>query len=744
MIRFTVQFTSLLLLIVGLLVVVRAESPRVLSHGQLPQDKRLGPLTDLYKNYFGCTPPSTRELWNERANRLRRQTRVACGLWPMPTRTPANPVVHGKVDRDDYTVEKVYFESFPGHFVTGNLYRPKHYDGKRPGILSPHGHWENGRFYDRGAEANREDLIKGHERFELSGRYPLQARCVQLARMGCVVFHYDMVGFADSVQLEHRAGVREAMNTAENWGYFSVQAELRLQGILGLQTYNSVRALDWLSNLDDVDPERIGVTGASGGGTQTFLLTAIDSRPAAAFPAVMVSTGMQGGCSCENACYLRVGTGNIELAGLTAPRPLGMTGADDWTKEITTKGLPELKAIYSLFGAEDQVMARALVQFPHNYNYVSRAVMYPWFNQHLKLGWEEPIVEADFTPLSQQEMTVWNQQHPQPAGGADYERSLLRWITADSNQTMAALVPTDKASWAEYRKIIGGAWDILIGRSLPQQGAVKAIRPREKNHNDWTRTTFLLSHAAQGEEVPALMLMPNPWNKQVVIWSDQRGKQGLFTSPGTPRPAVRKLLSAGTAVLGLDLLGQGEFTPNGQPSTKQRLQTLDEQPWKDYVAFPWSKFAGFTFGYNHSLFSQRVHDILSAIAFARDLAPDKVRIALVGLGGAGHWVTAAHTQAGTFVERAAIDTQGFRFASVEAFDDPDFVPGAVKYLDLPGLIALSAPGKLWLTDAGNDLRVIRQAYQAAGSIDQLTLAKGSLSEHEMAIAEWLLGPSTSR
>ena len=135
----------------------------------------------------------------------------------------------------------------------------------------------------------------------------------QLAKMGFVVFHYDMVGRADSQAIPHATG------------FADVAAELHLHNFMGLQTWNSVRSLDFLSSLPDVDPTHIGVTGASGGGTQTFILGAIDDRPAVAFPAVMVSTAMQGGCICENCSYLRVGTGNIELAGLFAPKPLGMS-----------------------------------------------------------------------------------------------------------------------------------------------------------------------------------------------------------------------------------------------------------------------------------------------------------------------------------------------------------------------------------------------------------------------------------
>jgi dienelactone hydrolase len=630
----------------------------------------------------------------------------------MPAKTPDRAVIHGKVDRDGYTVEKVFLESYPGHFVTGSLFRPKGRSGKLPGVLCPHGHWANGRFYEANAKEHRLALTRGEERFDMSGRYPLQARCVTLARMGCVVFHYDMVGYADSVQLKHGPGFRPEMSTPQSWGYFSPQAESRLQSMMGLQTYNSIRALDWLSSLPDVDPTRIGVTGASGGGTQTFILSAIDERPAVPFPAVMVGTEMQGGCTCENCCLLRVGTGNVEISALIAPRPLGMTAADDWTKEIATKGLPELKQHYRLFGKEDLVMAKPLVQFPHNYNYVSRAVMYLWMNKHLGLGLAEPIVEEDFKPLSKAEMSVWDDEHRKPRGGEEYERSLVRWISEDSQRQMEALVPRDAASLAEYRRVVGGAVDAMIGRGLPPAKWVQGDPFQVEEAGDWQMIKCLLRYAHEGEQIPAIFLAPKKATKAAVVWVDKNGKQGLFDGPesATPNAQVRNLLAAGIVVLGIDLAGQGETTPDGKPLAKARLNRQNG----------WDRYLGYTLGYNHSLFAQRVHDILTAVAYLKQ-TPASQKIGLVGLGGAGHWVAAARAQAGAAVDVAVVDTAGFRFAKIAALDDPDLLPGGAKYLDLPGILALSAPHRLIvLGEKGQTPPVVSAAYQAAGQPDAVS------------------------
>ena len=134
-------------------------------------DVRLQPLKDL-NGYFPFTPPPSLSEWDLRREYVRRQILVSQGLWPMPSKTPLNAVIHGKIERDEYTVEKVYFESAPGFFVTGNLYRPKNIKGKAPAVMFAHGHWANGRFMDLGAGsgATKEQIAIKAEELECAAR----------------------------------------------------------------------------------------------------------------------------------------------------------------------------------------------------------------------------------------------------------------------------------------------------------------------------------------------------------------------------------------------------------------------------------------------------------------------------------------------------------------------------------------------------------------------------------------------
>jgi dienelactone hydrolase len=675
------------------------------------KDVRLGPPKDL-NGYFPFDPPATKEGWNDRSAKVRTQLLVSTGLWPMPEKTPLNAVIYGKIERDGYTVEKVYFASMPSHYVSGNLYRPTgKADGKRPAILNPHGHWPNGRFMEASnAEVKNQMATKDKqtgqpaEGTEESARYPLQAKCVGLARMGFVVFHYDMVGYADSTAIPHRAGFTDA------------EAELRLQSFMGLQTWNSVRALDFLLSLPDVDPKKIGVTGASGGGTQSFMICAVDDRPAVAFPAVMVSTAMQGGCICENCSYLRVGTGNVEIAGLFAPKPLAMSAANDWTLEIEKKGLPELKKLYRMVGNEENVTARCWPEFGHNYNQVSREMMYTWFNKHL-LGKSEEVKEQPFKPIPPKDLSVYDAEHPRPKDELD-AKGLRAKMTEAADKQLKALEPTDEKSLAEFRRVVGSALRVMIGEELPKPGALTVRKaPKEVKLTDGvTMHLAALGREGEGDMVPHAGVFKGNPTAGFVVWVHPQGKASLFEK-GELNPAVKALVDKGYAVVAPDVFQTGELTGQWPLTGAEKKGKSFREPPQYPVD---TQFAGFTFGYNRPVFSQRVHDILTAVAFARDIGKAKT-IHLVGWEGAGPWVAAARALCGDAVSRTAIDLNQFRFDKITHVTDENLLPGALKYGGLPAFLALCAPGELFVHNhAGTSSgQLSKAAYDAAKASDHL-------------------------
>src|SRR5437879_5728690 len=155
------------LLLAGWLLLIPALSAdtdpsRILPSGEKPKDARFAPLKTL-NGYFPMRVPQSKQEWEARREALREQVLVSQGLWPMPEKTPLKPVIHGKIERDGYTVEKVFFASMPGHYVCGSLYRPVGKSGKLAGILCPHGHWRNGRFYDAGEPEAEKQILQGAE-----------------------------------------------------------------------------------------------------------------------------------------------------------------------------------------------------------------------------------------------------------------------------------------------------------------------------------------------------------------------------------------------------------------------------------------------------------------------------------------------------------------------------------------------------------------------------------------------------
>ena len=723
------------ILVIGLLAfslsaLASAQVPRVLPVDKLPNDSRLGELKNL-NGHFPFVVPDNPGAWHLRAESLRRRVLVSTGLWPMPSKTPLQSVIHGKVQRDGFTVEKVFFQSLPGHYVTGLLFRPSDpSQEKMPGVLSPHGH--GGRMQAHSDDELARQLGNGAEHFRASGRMPKLARCAQLARMGCVTFIFDMLGYADSQQITRTIAHRHASARPEEsnrkpgeWVFYSPQADLRLQSIMGLQTWNAVRALDFLASLPDVDPDRLAVTGGSGGGTQSILLGAIDQRIKVSFPNGMVSTSMQGGCYCENCNYLRVGTGNVELAALFAPRPQAMTAANDWTRDMMNDGYPELKWLYAMIGNEEDVYCRPMLHFKHNYNYVTRATMYQWMNRYLELGLDDPVIESDYEPLSADECAVWNDKYPAPEeAGIEHEQRVCRWLDEQANQALTELEPSDEDSLAKYRHVVGNAWQVLFDQNLPGEDVLTVDVTDRIEIGDIPVRKALLRNTANQSELPILIAGAHDADKasKVVVWTDGRGKAAGFNSDGHPTPQLKQLVNKGATVILPDLLGQGEFNANPQPLAIQRL-VKDER-----------SYSAFTYGYNRTLASQRCGDLLAVIAHAAQ--GETKQICLLSTDGSASWSAAAAAIAGKTIDQAIIQSDRFRFANAENYREATFVPGAVKYGDLPSLLALRAPNRTCIVGEPKVPGIVSAAYQASKASDHVSLSnKESLIDQVFAQEE---------
>jgi hypothetical protein len=388
----------------------------------------------------------------------------------------------------------------------------------------------------------------------------------------------------------------------------------------------------------------------------------------------MVSTAMQGGCTCENASLLRIGTGNIEFAALFAPKPLGMTAANDWTKEMETKGFPELKQHYAMMGAPENVALWAHLNFPHNYNIVAREHIYAWFNEHFHLGLSgERLKEREYPLLQKSDLTVWDAAHPAPPSGDDFERKLLRWWHDDAQAKVGKSADADRTAW---RTLVG--WTGYRRGNLGQHREI-ALAGNGKTFRGFVFT----SRDEEGNfEIPEIAIDPAESKGLTVLWLDERGKAGLFTASGELRPEVVRLLDSGARVVGIDLMGQGEFLTDGNAITQTRRTKNPRE-------------AGcYTFGYNSALFAQRVHDICQTVARLH-LQKEPARCAVVALDGTGP-LAAVALAVQPEIDAAAINTAGFRFGNVLDLQSPDFLPAAAKYGDLPGALTLAAPRPVYV------------------------------------------------
>jgi dienelactone hydrolase len=426
------------------------------------------------------------QAWQQRRAFLRNQILVSAGLSPMPHKRPLNPQIFGKIEAPGYTIEKVLIETLPGFYLGGNLYRPRDGRATHPGILTPHGHWPYGRL-------ENQPLYSG------------PSLGISLARQGYVVFAYDMLGYNDTIQFPHRFGSPEQ----RLWSF----------GPLGLQLWNSIRALDFLASLGDVDANRLGITGASGGATQAFLLAAIDDRIQFAAPVNMVSAIMQGGDLCENAPGLRLGTSNVEIAALFAPRPMLLVSATgDWTRNVPREEFPAIQKIYALYGKADRVDVVQIKEV-HNFNQLSRQAVYRFFAK-INPGLSTPheLTEHDIVvPPLQDMLALSNRALPgnaldvngifqgwrdmARAQNGELERAALR---QRMQQTLAVEIPTSVIAARAGQSIVlsrPGRNDRVAGIEIPGFGPMTIVVD-----SNGSAAAFKASTRLRNERRPLLLL----------------------------------------------------------------------------------------------------------------------------------------------------------------------------------------------------------------------------------------------
>jgi dienelactone hydrolase len=621
---------------------------------------------------------SSREEWLARAAFVRDHILVSCGLWPMPEKTPLNPHIFGRIEREGYSVEKVCFESYPGFFVTGNLYRPLTGSGPFPGILCPHGHWGRGRLHS-----------------DDTGSIP--GRCINIARQGCVVFSYDMVGYNDSSQVKHSFH-------DELWGI----------SLMGLQLWDSIRSVDFISSLPEVDADRIACTGASGGGTQTFTLMAVDDRIKVAAPVCMISAHFQGGCECENAPLLRLDTYNVEIASLMAPRPLILVSATgDWTKDNPTVEYPDIRSIYKLFGAEDKVSS---VQFDtgHNYNKDSREAVYAWFGKWLS-GITDPakLKEQPFTVEKEEDLRVFTDDHPRPADALTAE-ALNDYLIESAKKQIESLKPTDAPSLEKFRRTMSVALNHTLAAYVPAKPDIVVETFGEAPHDQFIVVRLLIGREEKHDAIPAILLIPRAASgkKAVTVIVHPEGKDTIAKMGQPLSPLVSSLLEGGSAVLAMDCFQVGEL--------KKGERKRAENHWLTY---------------NRTDCALRVQDILTVIGYLRS-REDVSDVDLVGVDAAGVWCLLASAVA-PHVRRTVVDLNGFS-DDRSAWEGDDLVPGILRAGGGRVAAALCVPRGILLhnTQGRFPTDLATSAYQAAGESKRLRIEDKALSE--AAIADWLL------
>jgi hypothetical protein len=466
--------------------------------------------------------------------------------------------------------------------------------------------------------------------------------------------------------------------------------------LFSLQLWSSIRAVDFLQSLTDVDPERIGCTGASGGGTQTFALTAVDPRVKVSAPVNMISSRMQGGCLCENAPLLRMDNSNMEIGALMAPRPMMMVCATgDWTRETPRVEYPAIRSIYTLYKKAECVDSEQITA-NHNYNKQSREAVYRFFGKWLLNEGEKykNYTEPAFTVEAEAALRVFPDKKV-PDGYPSKDQILAQTIEANRAK-WDAILPKDEAGAAEFRKTFGLALADALGTTLPQANDIAPERTGFEEREGYVVERWILRRPAAGDSIPAILYRGRniPVEDAVLIVPGD-GKASLADAAnGGPGPLVKGLIEHGHAVMTMDAFLIGEHQ-----SPFERVDREREGRFMD------------TFQPTDTAY--RVQDILTATAYLKNRRDLTGVVSVVGLGQGGMWSLMAGALEPS-IAKVFVDANQFKNNDDKAWVDTYYVPCLRSIGDVATAAALTAPRPLCVfnTDDAFDVSRVRRAYDA--------------------------------
>ena len=468
--------------------------------------------------------------WEAKRPEYRRQLLEMLGLDPLPERTDLQAVVTGQTEHDDFVVERLHFQSRPGLYVTGNLYVPRDRPSPLPAVLYVCGHG-----------ASKKDGIS------YGNKVSYQHHGAWFARHGFVCLTID------TLQMGEIEGIHHGTYRYDMWWWLN-----RGYTPAGVEAWNCVRALDYLQSRPEVDPDRLGVTGRSGGGAYSWWIAAIDDRIRTAVPVAGI-TDLQNhvvdGCvegHCD--CMYMVNTYRWDyplVAALVAPRPLLISNTDRdgiFPLDGVVRTYERARRVYELYGQRDK-LGLQITAGPHRDTQELRVHAFRWMNQHLRSD-ESLIEKAAVKFFEPPELKVFETLPEDQLNTAIHET----FVPAAPQPP----VPENAAQWSAMRD---GWLQALRDKSFrawpadPPPLAVKAIRSAERDgvrfsvyefdSQDAIRLRLYVSHRAglaQPGSVVLNVLDDQGWTEMLaayrVAFADQLPEEAL---PDADSDAFRKV-----------------------------------------------------------------------------------------------------------------------------------------------------------------------------------------------------------